>query len=512
MRTRKPWSASRLHVDGTRLTDVNGSTVLLHGINLIHKGKRRTDGTFNFYPNWPDDLYRRFADMGLTVVRLGILWAALEPQPGQYNEDYFTFIRRQLDLANQAGQAVVLDMHQDLYAQRFSDGAPDWAVLTEHPFEETALWSDAYLFSPAVQESWDHFWQNAPVPATGKGLQDHFAALWGEISRRFHDHPALLGYDILNEPAPGSDIQAIFGAVLQGFAQLMTKEEAAALGLESPDMDAMAAVFMDPEKKLLALDMLNDPERYRQLGEKCKAPVARFEQQQLGPFYQRVAAAIRRHDTRGFILRGNNYMSNIGIPSGIEPIMGPDGPDPRQIFAPHGYDLTVDTPAIDHASDSRAGSIFARHRETQQRLNIPVLVGEWGAFGASPAAVSHGRFLVELFEQYGWSSTYWCYESALFDTPAFLLLRRPRPLVVAGEIQTHHYDAKAGRFTLSWQEEAPAQGAMTELFLHQVPVSAELDGQPLDAERLLPGRMFIKWAGGLRQLSLSLPPHGAGRG
>ena len=41
-------------------------------------------------------------------------------------------------------------------------------MLTDAPFEETALWSDAYLTSRAVQESWDAFWENRLVPGTGK--------------------------------------------------------------------------------------------------------------------------------------------------------------------------------------------------------------------------------------------------------------------------------------------------------------------------------------------------------
>lgn len=512
MRARKPWAAAQLKAAGKRLVDPQGRSVLLHGINLCHKGNRLPGGKVNFYPDWPEDLYQRFADMGLTVVRLGILWAALEPSPGQYDEAYFQFISKQLDLAAQAGQSVILDMHQDLYAQRFSDGAPDWAVLTRQPFEETALWSDAYLFSPAVQESWDAFWQNREVPGTGKGLQDHFAALWGEIAWRFKGHPALLGVDILNEPAPGSKIQEMFGLVLQGFAQLMTPEEAQAIGLASADMDSMTAVFMDPEKKLAALEMLNDPERYRQLGEMCKEPVQRFERETVAPFYQKVCAAIRRHDKDVFLLRGNNYMSNIGIPSGIQPIQGEHGPDARQIFAPHGYDLTVDTPAIDISSDSRAGSIFERHRETQLQLNVPVLVGEWGAFGDSPAALTHGRFLKNLFNGWFWNTAYWCYEDRLFDVPAYQLLRRTRPLAICGDITHHQYDANAGTFEFSWEEGANTKGQANEFFLHQAPVSALLDGKPLQAEALQAGRLFITSAGGPRTLQLQFSPPAGGPG
>ncbi|NLB38472.1 MAG: cellulase family glycosylhydrolase, partial [Clostridiales bacterium] len=134
----QPMGAVQLVTDGMRLVNRQGEAVRLRGINLIDKGSRVAGG-WRFIPDWPEDLMDRFAQSGINLVRLGILWAAVEPSPGQYDETYFDFIGRQLDLAEQAGIAVILDMHQDLYAQRFSDGAPDWAVLTDKPYTPTPL-------------------------------------------------------------------------------------------------------------------------------------------------------------------------------------------------------------------------------------------------------------------------------------------------------------------------------------------------------------------------------------
>ncbi len=418
----QPMGAVQLVTDGMRLVNRQGEAVRLRGINLIDKGSRVAGG-WRFIPDWPEDLMDRFAQSGINLVRLGILWAAVEPSPGQYDETYFDFIGRQLDLAEQAGIAVILDMHQDLYAQRFSDGAPDWAVLTDKPYTPTPLWSDAYLFSEAVQESWEAFWANAPVPNTGIGLQDHFAGCWRTLAARFHGHPALLGYDLLNEPAPGSEIQGMFGLLLGNFLSLLTDAEREALGVTPGDVDGMAAAFTDPARKLAMLEILNDADRFRQLGEMSSAPVIAFERDVLTPFIDRVATAIREVDGTSFLLRGHNYISNIGVPSGITPIMANGQPDPRQVFAPHGYDLVVDTPAIGLASDSRAHSIFARHRETQLALNLPVIVTEWGALGGSPVANTHGKYLVDLFESWGWGHTYWCYEPGYFATPMAGMLK-----------------------------------------------------------------------------------------
>ncbi len=419
-----PILAKNLHVDGTDLVNQDGQTVHFHGINLIDKGKLRPDGTTEFIPQWPEDLYERFAAHGINLLRLGIIWAGIEPKPGQYDENYLQFIGAQLDKAEHAGISVILDMHQDLYAQRFSDGAPDWAVLTGQPFEQTELWSDAYLFSPAVQESWDAFWANEKVPETGKGLLDHFSATWAMLAKRFKDKPALLGYDILNEPAPGSDIQGMFGHILMAFHELLSDEEKAGLGVENAGPEEMAALFMNPEAKLRLLEVLNDEERYRLLGQMSQEPVIQFERSVLEPFYEKVAAAIREVDTERFLLRGNNYLSNIGVPSGIRPIRVNGAVDKKQIFAPHAYDLVVDTEAMAAPSDSRAKSIFTRHREAQLALNLPVIVTEWGAFAGYDSALTHGRFLLDLFENWGWGQTYWCYTEDFFEILAGELLKR----------------------------------------------------------------------------------------
>jgi endoglycosylceramidase len=55
------------------------------------------------------------------------------------------------------------------------------------------------------------------------------------------------------------------------------------------------------------------------------------------------------------------YTSNLGITSHIEPMMGPDGQrDPQQAYAPHGYDIVVDTPQAAKASQARIELILER--------------------------------------------------------------------------------------------------------------------------------------------------------
>lgn len=436
-----------LNAEGTTLRDEHGRHRVLHGINLVAKGAHpsrcETDAQYrrSFHGDWTAADIADLAARGFTLVRLGVIWAAVEPEPGRYDEDYLDYLTAQLDLLHSAGLAVLLDSHQDLYSQSFGDGAPPWATLTGHDFAATDLWSDAYLSSPAVQESLDQFWANAPGPG-GVGLQDRFAAMWTRVAERLGDHPAVVGFDLLNEPAPGSAAAATFQAVIGAFAQ--------AIGA---DPEQLAADFTDPDGKLELLARLEDASLHRQVGDAVAHLVARFETEHVAPFLAKVTAAVRSTGTAKLIAREHSYFANIGIPSGQPPLV-----DANWAYSPHGYDLTVDTPAIVASSNTRAGTIFGRHRETQERLGVPVIAGEWGAFGGYEGVRDHGEYLLDLFDSYGWSWTYWCWEAGFADTEAAALLTRPRPLAIAGDHAT--WRVRGGRLHAAWQGRPSSAGSV----------------------------------------------------
>lgn len=368
----------RFLIDGTAMRDEHGRERIFHGINLVAKGTDQESGSYidrGFQGQWTAQDITDLANRGLTMIRLGIIWAAVEPVPGVYDEAYLDWISSQMDLIAAAGMVVLLDSHQDLFSQKFSDGAPAWATLTTHEYEATEMWSDAYLTSAAVQESLDSFWANAPGPG-GVGLQDRFAAMWAHVAQRFKDHPGLFGYDLLNEPAPGSESGPIFGTLIGTFAQVTGQ-----------DPEQVFADFEDPEAKFAQLALLENESVYRQVGDAIYPLVAEFENESVAPLMAKVAKAIRAYDNQAIIAREHSYFANMGVPSG-QPAL----PDSAWIYSPHGYDLTVDSAAIALSSNIRAGVIFARHLETQQRLQVPVLVGEWGALGLGPGVGPHGEF------------------------------------------------------------------------------------------------------------------------
>lgn len=425
----------RFQTDGSVLRDQHGRQRIFHGINLVAKGNQKLNGSFidrGFKGSWTAQEINDFAARGFTLIRLGVMWAAVEPEPGAYDREYLDWVGTQLDLIHDAGMFALLDSHQDLYSQSYGDGAPDWATLSSQTFEATEMWSDAYLSSPALHESLDLFWANAAGPG-GIGIQDRFAAMWAHVAQRFAGHPALLGYDLLNEPAPGSQAPLAFMTLIGAFAQSTGQ-----------DPDQVFADFNAPEAKFAQLGFLDDEAIHRQVGDAVHPLVADFEINFVAPFMAKVAAEVRRVDQTTIIAREHSYFANLGVPSGQPPL-----PDHAWVYSPHGYDLTVDTPAIALSSNTRAATIFARHKETQDRLQVPVIVGEWGALDLGPGITDHGKFLADLFDSYGWSWTYWCWQEGFSRSEAAEALTRPRPTAFAGTATS--YRVTDGLLHASWR-------------------------------------------------------------
>src|SRR5699024_5553822 len=98
----------------------------------------------------------------------------------------------------------------------------------------------------------------------------------------------------------------------------------------------------------------------------------------------------------------------------------------------HAYGLVVATEAMPLASHTRITTIFFRAAETAQRLGVPVIVGEWGAFGRHEGIAGHAAVQLEMFDGWAWSWFYWCWEPGFATSKAAQVLRRPRPRAVAG--------------------------------------------------------------------------------
>lgn len=181
------------------IRDDKSRALILHGLNVANDAKsdplRVGRTTREFVAHMADT-------WGFNVARHLIFWDAIEPEPGVYDEAYLDRLGERLDWYGEAGVFVILDMHQDVYAQFFCcDGAPEWAVRTDGiPFEQQDVWWANY-FEPAVERAFDNFWD---YEGTHADLQEAYIGAWLTVIERFHDHPAVLGYDLMNEPHEGS--------------------------------------------------------------------------------------------------------------------------------------------------------------------------------------------------------------------------------------------------------------------------------------------------------------------
>jgi endoglycosylceramidase len=233
---------------GRWVTDGNGRVVILHGWNMVYKvgSYRPEDAGFG------DDDAQFLADNGFNTVRLGVIYKGLEPTAGTYEDDYLDSIARTQSVLADHGIFSLLDFHQDLYNERFQgEGFPDWAVVGDAatlPAEPQAGFPGNYLGMPALNRAFDHFWLN-DLAADGRALQDAYAAAWRHVAARFSADPYVLGYNLLNEPWPGTQYPSCTSTVGcplfdQQFLQPFTERVIDAIREVDPDTLAWYAPLL----------------------------------------------------------------------------------------------------------------------------------------------------------------------------------------------------------------------------------------------------------------------------
>src|SRR5699024_2463445 len=361
---------SAINISGSHFVDQQGRQMFFNGLNLVNKNPDD-----HFVSTVNDRLISKTKKWGINMIRFGLNWSALEPKPGQINEDYLDKVQAQVEKLTAAGIFVFLDMHQDLYGAKFGGGAPEWATLDEGlPHEKGAIWSYAYLISPAVLQAFDSFWSNKE--AQGQGLQAHYADAWKKVAQRFADNDRVVGYDLMNEPFIGSGAQLMLKKMLHTMGHIIEEEKDKSLSPQEVEQ-----IWSDPQQRAKALVLLEDTTLYKRILEPLIPIHQHFEREQLQPFYQKVAEAIRQVDQESILFLEHGYFSNLGIPSAVERTTLKNGQaDSLVAYAPHAYDLVVDTDYASQASQARMEYIFNKIAETARQKELPVLLGEWGAF------------------------------------------------------------------------------------------------------------------------------------
>ena len=429
-----------------KFVDTDGRQIIFHGINVVNKNKE-----WNYLGKEGLKDFAAMRDWGFNCIRLGIIWDGVEPEPGVYDDKYLAGIDQRIAWAKENGLAVILDMHQDLYSVKYADGAPAWATLNEGKphIADSPDWSDAYFSSPAVQTAWDNFWKNASA-ADGIGIQEHYARAWGHVAARYAKNTTVIGYDLMNEPFPGSEAAQIFPMMLQEGAKILSLADS----VPPPSLEKIVRQWTDPDGRFAIMQRLNNIDIYSRIVDVPESVFAVFDKQKLMPMYRRVAGAIRQVDKNHILFLETTMGSNMGIRSHIEPLVNENGKrDPLQAYAPHAYDLVTDTRNVASASTNRVNFIFQRHAETAQRLGMPMLVGEWGAYGFHKGTGAAAQAVTRQLEKYLCSDTYWDYGKGIERSDHFDALNRPYPQKIAGTLIRYRFDPEKHIFKCKWREQ-----------------------------------------------------------
>jgi endoglycosylceramidase len=397
---------------GRWITDADGRVVILHGAAVVPSGFTSPIETAEQAGFTREDA-EFLARHGFNVVRLGIFYGGYETQPNVFDEAYLDSAARTHGLLSDAGIFTVLDFHQDMLAQRYQGrGFAEWFLDDDGvPNQPQLGFPGNYFFNAALNRAYDNLWANAAAP-DGVGLQEHFAAGWRRVAQRFASSPRIAGYDLLNEPWPGSEWPSC----------------------------------ANPEG----------------------CPPGGFDQTKLTAFHDRVIAAIRVVDTGHLAFYEPNLQFDVGAKTGHG-----KAADPNVGMSFHNYCLGA-APGLPRVPDPAGACrdqgerrVFQNAEEHSERTGATLLMTE---FGDVEDAEIHAR-VADLADEFmvGWTVWAWFRSTGQIKrdparppTPDNLrqetlaAVVRPYPRVVAGTPVEFGFDRETKRFSARFSTNLPA--------------------------------------------------------
>ncbi len=387
-----PSDASVITAQGTHLVDSDGQVVILHGLNEVYKLAPYEPSATGF----SDDDAAFLQENGFNVVRLGVIWSAVEPAPGVYDDSYLASIEQTVQTLHDHGVYAILDMHQDNYSTLFGgEGAPSWAVQDGGLPNPSLPFPLAYFFNPAHLHAWDAFWSNSDAP-NGVGLENNYSQMLEHVAHYFNQDPDIAGIEIMNEPSPGTETLAtLFGG-------------------------------------------------------------SHFDSQELTPFYDQAAGAIRAVDPNTPIFYEPDAITTEGLPITLGTV-----DQPGMVLSFHDY-----------APGSLAAISVQNAENYAQEHDIPAFMTEFGSGGGDTQIATTAQFANQA--QIGW--TEWEYSAQgditttgngmgwLVDDPSkplvgdnvdsakLAVLAQPFPQEVSGTLNSWSFTDGAFQFSYSTQD------------------------------------------------------------
>ena len=390
---------------GAWITDADGRVLTVAGVNMVNKLSPYTPAADGF-----DDADGAFlAANGLSAVRVGVIWKALEPEPGVFDDSYLASIASTVSMLGSHGIVSLLDFHQDMYNEEFQgEGAPDWAVDQSGPIFPLLGFSANYFLLPALMTAYDNFWSNASVD--GEGLQDWYAGAWQHVAAYFDGNPDVLGYDLYNEPDPGSDI----------YSCLLSSDGC-------PSFDAT-----------------------------------------LTSFYTKVDSAIRQVNTTTLLFGEPNLLFDIGIPSALGSTGDSDSGFSFHMYCPFASVSSL----LDFACPSSDTATLGNAEAVSSRTGDALLMTEFGA--TNDTSTLSEDVAAAASAKVGWMMWAMCYcgdpttsssseglvndltqdpSGSNVNTGMLDALAVPHPDLVSGTPGSYGFDTSTGVFTLTYSTE-----------------------------------------------------------
>lgn len=160
-----------------------------------------------------EDDFKNIAAMGANTIRVPFNYHLIEKKPCCYAEESFFYLKQALAWANKHKLGIILDLHAAPGAQNY-----DW----HSDCRDRAL-----------------FWEK-------EEYQERACLIWEQIIAQCKDMPALIGYDIINEPVIG---KRSTGAVKRFYVKAIKRIRA---------LDKKHIIFLEGDIWAQRIDYLKD--------------------------------------------------------------------------------------------------------------------------------------------------------------------------------------------------------------------------------------------------------------